>query len=284
MVSSTSRASPGSASAGPSVHDEHTGEVTPIPTNQGGALLANQLITEGHRATVDWGKVDYPAGTPGQIVGVTYWATTRNEFDARFQAHEDYEPGIPDVTVLLETPGPDGEPNTADDVVVNQYVTDHWQHPNDCRRTRRRAAPCATPPAPTSAAQMNPAIGPNCLETPITGEQTKDGAFDGGYAFADYCRGRLRPGTPAPATTGPTRWTAGRRRPTSPTWSCRRTTTDTRACNPANPDGLQEHQRPHGTRPRWRPGLPVPRRPGGGRQRRPRQQVHPGHPAAGLHR
>src|SRR6185369_11703891 len=24
-------------------------------------------------------------------------------------------------------------------------------------------------------------------ETPITGEQTKDGAFDGGYAFADYC-------------------------------------------------------------------------------------------------
>src|SRR4029079_14893960 len=34
---------------------------------------------------------------------------------------------------------------------------------------------------------LNPIIGPNCLEVPITGEETKDGAFDGGYAFADYC-------------------------------------------------------------------------------------------------
>src|SRR5262249_38964257 len=34
---------------------------------------------------------------------------------------------------------------------------------------------------------LNPLIGPRCLEVPITGEETKDGAFDGGYAFADYC-------------------------------------------------------------------------------------------------
>jgi hypothetical protein len=97
---------------GPSVHDEHTGAVTPscavdppqvpanpcVPTSQGGGLLHNQLLVEGHRATVDWGKRDYPAGTPGQIVGITFFATTRNEFDARFQAGEDYEHGIPDVT------------------------------------------------------------------------------------------------------------------------------------------------------------------------------------------
>ena len=76
--------------------------LTPHPgaDRQGGGLLTNQLLLEGHRATVDWGKRDYPAGTPGQIVGITYFATTRNEFDARFQAHEDYEPAIPDVTVL----------------------------------------------------------------------------------------------------------------------------------------------------------------------------------------
>ncbi len=115
-----------SAYPGPSTHDEHTGAVTPscavdppaapanpcVPTNQGGGLLSNQLLTEGHRATVDFGKRDYPAGTPGQIVGITYFATTRNEFDARFQAHEDYEPAIPDVTVYLESLGPDGQPNT----------------------------------------------------------------------------------------------------------------------------------------------------------------------------
>ncbi|HKN53385.1 MAG TPA: hypothetical protein VJX66_12830, partial [Amycolatopsis sp.] len=115
---------------GPSVHDEYTGAATPIESNQGGHLLSNQLVTEGHRSTVDWGKVDYKPGTPGQIVGITYFATTRNEFDARFQAHEDYEPAIPDVTVYLEGPGPDGKANTADDVILNQYVTDHWQHPN----------------------------------------------------------------------------------------------------------------------------------------------------------
>ena len=96
---------------GASVHDEHTGEATSagVPTGtSGGGLLTNQLLIEGHRATVDWGKRDYPDGTPGQIVGITYFATTRNEFDARFQAHEDYEAAIPDVTVYLEGLGPDG--------------------------------------------------------------------------------------------------------------------------------------------------------------------------------
>ena len=68
----------------------------------------NQHLLEGHRTTVDWGKRDYPPGTPGQIVGITYFATTRNEFNAALQAHEDYEPAVPDVTVYLETPGPTG--------------------------------------------------------------------------------------------------------------------------------------------------------------------------------
>src|SRR6185312_3942447 len=69
---------------GASAHDEYAPSgVTAIPTAKGGALLTNQLLTEGHRATVDWGKADYPAGKPGQIVGITIFSTTRNEFDAR---------------------------------------------------------------------------------------------------------------------------------------------------------------------------------------------------------
>ncbi len=231
---------------GASVHDEHTGAVTPVPTNQGGALLSNQLITEGHRATVDWGKVDYAPGKPGQIVGVTYWATTRNEFDARFQAHEDYEPGVPDVTVLLEGPGPDGLPNTPDDVVLNKYVTDHWQHPNASQDPPQG---CEVRDADGNdiSAQLNPDIGPNCLETPITGEQSKDGAFDGGYAFADYCPGgydlaaddgtcvggsdpvELVPGTYITHVVMP------------------KDTSDTRDCNPANPDGFKNISDPKGT-------------------------------------
>jgi len=172
--------------SGASVHDEHTGAVSHIDGNQGGDLLTNQLLTEGHRATVDWGKVDYPPGTPGQIVGITYFATTRNEFDARFQAHENYEPGIPDVTVYLEGLGPDGLPNTADDVVLNSYVTDHWQQPNAGQDPPQRC-PVTDSTGADIGAQLNPDVGPNCLETPIAGEHTKDGAFDGGYAFADYC-------------------------------------------------------------------------------------------------
>ena len=165
-----------------------------VPTAQGGGLLTNQLLLEGHRATVDWGKRDYPAGTPGQIVGITYFATTRNEFDARFQAHEDYEPAVPDVTVYLEGQGPDGQPNTADDVIVNKYVTDHWQQPNaaqdpqaDGNSFTQSCSPIRDVTGADVSSQFKPGIGPNCLEVPLTGEQTKDGAFDGGYAFADYC-------------------------------------------------------------------------------------------------
>jgi hypothetical protein len=199
-----------SAYPGASAHDEHTGDVTPscavdppaapanpcVPTDQGGGLLTNQLLLEGHRATVDWGKRDYPTGTPGQIVGITYFSTTRNEFDARFQAHEDYEPAVPDVTVYLETLGADNTPNTADDVVVNKYVTDHWQQPNASQDPQangntftQNCNPIRDFSGNDITSQLNPDIGPNCLEVPLTGQNTKDGAFDGGYAFADYCPG-----------------------------------------------------------------------------------------------
>jgi large repetitive protein len=201
-----------SAYPGPSIHDEHTGEVIPscavdppavpanpcVPTAQGGGLLNNQLLLEGHRATVDWGKRDYPANTPGQIVGITYFATTRNEFNARFQAHEDYEPAIPDVTVYLETPGPDGVPNTADDVIVNKYVTDKWHQPNASQDPQdngqggansftQSCNPLRDVNGNDVTSQFADKIGPNCLEVPLAGQNTKDGAFDGGYAFADYC-------------------------------------------------------------------------------------------------
>jgi hypothetical protein len=259
---------------GASVHDEHTGAVTPscvvelpntpadrcIPNAQGGGLLTNQLVLEGHRATVDWGKRDYPAGTPGQIVGVTYWATTRNEFDARFQAHEDYEPGVPDVTVLLETPGEDGDPNTDDDVVVNKYVTDHWQQPNGGQDPQdngqggensftQNCNPIRDFSGADITAQVSPKIGPNCLEVPLTGVQTKEGAFDGGYAFADYCPGGYNLTADNGTCTGgsdPVPLVAGDYithvvMPKDPT--------DTRACNPTNPDGFKNISDPTGSVP-----------------------------------
>jgi hypothetical protein len=164
---------------GASVHSEYDPtQATHVPTDVGGGLLTNQLVIEGHRSEVDWGKYQY-GNEPGQIVGITYFATTRNEFDARMQAHEDYEPAIPDVTVRLEGLGPDGLPDTADDVVLNQYVTDHWQPSTNCDVLDQNGNDIS--------AQLNPLIGPKCVEVPATGNETKDAAFDGGYAFADYC-------------------------------------------------------------------------------------------------
>ena len=252
----------------------------------------NQLLLEGHRATVDWGKRDYPAGTPGQIVGITYFATTRNEFDARFQAHEDYEPAIPDVTVLLETPGPDGVPNTDDDVVVNKYVTDHWQQPNasqdpqpDGNTFTQNCNPIRDFNGADITSQFNPDIGPNCLEVPLdrrsrprtarsTAATRSPTTAPSGYDLAaddGTCVGGTDP-VPLVAgdyivhvdhAEGPDRHAplqpGGRGRPSaSPT--------------------------PHGAVPGGGDGLPLSHRARGGRQRRPRQPVRAADPAAAVHR
>jgi hypothetical protein len=146
------------ATNGASLHDEiHYDTVARVPQAQGGGLLTNQYTIEGHRSEVDWGKETYPQGTPGQIVGVTYWGTTRNEFDARLQAHEDYEPGVADVTVRLEGLGPDNLPGTPDDPVLNDYVSDKWQGPTDCDLTDVFGNPVSG---------LNPFIAPHCIEVP----------------------------------------------------------------------------------------------------------------------
>jgi hypothetical protein len=210
-----------SADPGPSVHDETSGDVLPscavdtpadpcMPTDLGGGLLNNQLVSEGHQTTVDWGKHTYPSGTPGQIVGITYFATTRNEFDARFAAHEDYEPAVPKVTVRLEDAaelGPDHIAGTADDppwdpkYVVNEYVTDKWQKPGVNTDGQNCNPIMGLDPSGNFAdltADFNDRIGPDCLEVPINGQKTRDGAFDGGYAFADYCPNGFDEGAPDP--------------------------------------------------------------------------------------
>ncbi len=170
------------STTGPSLHDEYDpSQVAPVPQELGGGLLTNQKSVEGHRSEVDWGKRPYADGEVGQITGIVFHATTRNELDPRLAAAENYEPGIPDVTVRLEGLGPDGDPNTPDDPILNEYAgTDHYSAPTDCAVTDSAGNPLVFP-------DVNPLIGPNCLEVPTTGAETKDGAFDGGYAFADMC-------------------------------------------------------------------------------------------------
>ena len=173
------------ARTGMSVHDEFDpSSVAALPTDLGGGLLLNQLTAEGHESWVDWGKRDYAPGEHGGITGIVFHATTRNEFDPALAGAEDYEPGIPDATVKLYGPGPDGifdTPGTpsTDDVVINEVTADAWSNPgpaNGQSCPARDAFGAVLPP-------FNPDIAANCIEFPTLSNQTKDGAFDGGYAI-----------------------------------------------------------------------------------------------------
>jgi len=161
--------------------DRDYNTTTPPPTvafgtdGEGGGLLTNQIMNVGHHQEVNWGKQTYSADQTGQIVGIVYHATTRNEVNAYQAGHEDYEPGIPDVKVLLKSPS--GE-------VLNDYTTDHWQSPTNCE-VRNSTAQLMDPTA--AGLPFNQLIPGHCIESPLLSGQTKDGAFDGGYAFADMC-------------------------------------------------------------------------------------------------
>jgi hypothetical protein len=126
------------AVTGHSVHDEQWalfGQEAPIGNRVlvdpevGGGIILNQLTIEGRRSIVDFGKQPYTGANNGGISGIVFYAVTRNEFDARLALAEDYEPGIPNVTLRLYGLGPDGLPNTADDVLLQETVTDSYQQP-----------------------------------------------------------------------------------------------------------------------------------------------------------
>jgi hypothetical protein len=163
------------------------------------SLLQAQLTPAGVYQWFDSGKVPYGPGENGGISGIVYYATTRNEFDPRLAAAEDYEPGIPNVTINLyqaaldanqqpvpcTAPGPgcpygQGEyqrvstgAETDFGDLYDSVATDSWDGnlPTDCEYEI---------PVPGSGNFVN---DPDCLELPNRFRQIKDGVFDGGYAF-----------------------------------------------------------------------------------------------------
>ena len=77
----------------------------------GGFVDVSSFNLIGHQTRMDWAVHPYetPANatlgpTTGGIVGEVVATTTRNELDARFQATESYEPGLPGATVHLYGP------------------------------------------------------------------------------------------------------------------------------------------------------------------------------------
>ncbi len=187
------------ARTGASVHNEF--DPSQIQSTHDGALTLNSLIWAAKRSRVDWGKREYAADDPntpeyegenGGISGIVFYAVTRNEFNARLALNEDYEPGIPGVTMLLWGLGADGQPNTADDILLNQVETDSWEHPTDCDALDSTGAPLPDP--------LN--LGPDCVEVPNISNEIKDGVFDGGYAFETMFPGGYPNGPEVPLSPG----------------------------------------------------------------------------------
>ncbi|MCP3988970.1 MAG: hypothetical protein GY724_07840 [Actinomycetia bacterium] len=169
----------------------------PIPGEKGGNLLLAAIIWEGHRTSVDWGKANYDLTDPeqnGGIAGAVLYGTTRNELEPQLAGQEGYEPGIPNVPLRLWGPGADGIPNTDLDVLMVELTTDAWEHPGDGDGPQPQTAWTNGPDTPCNLIDNlgNPVDDPNgiaagCMEIPQNGNETQDGAWDGGFAFEDDC-------------------------------------------------------------------------------------------------
>lgn len=147
---------------GASVHNEFDySQTTPYE----GVLTLSNLTWAAKRSQIDWGKFVYGPGENGGISGIVFFATTRNETDLRFSGAEDYEPGVPNVTVRLY--------DATGTVLLNEVQTDAFEHPANCDYTDSDGVPQTDPLG----------LGTNCIEVPNISNEVKEGLFDGGYAF-----------------------------------------------------------------------------------------------------
>ncbi len=154
----------------------------------------------------EWGKRHYPdvcsndhsiechtdadcgAGTcsvtlNGGITGIAFYDTTRAENNPELAAGEVWEPGIPGVTVNVYGVGPDMQPNTADDVLLNTTVTDSWDAsiPTGCKYGDAAGPFVFSPDGGTNEYPRD------CYDGLRNYNQVRPGVFDGGYAFDSIC-------------------------------------------------------------------------------------------------
>ncbi|OLB80437.1 MAG: hypothetical protein AUI14_06785 [Actinobacteria bacterium 13_2_20CM_2_71_6] len=173
----------------------------------GAAVDVNVLPIIGLSGTVDWGVQTYQGADNGGIAGTVTYDTTRNELDPRFSVTEDYQPGIPNMTVHLYAVARDGNGDpihNADGSVQrgpelnDVYTSETWGPGKGCTARLFDGRPLT---------DQNALPDPNqtCVESPMMGFQaapqdTTPGAFgqnvNGNYAFADSNRNLYPPGDP----------------------------------------------------------------------------------------
>lgn len=170
-----------------------------LESRLGHGYSVSQLTAAGHRSRVDWG-LRPSAGSRLRIAGAVRYDTTRAAADPGMASAEDYEPGIGGVRVNLYWVGPDqkwdGGPGArSDDVLVSRYAggwgTDSFVHPS--RESQGGTGGCdildsgGYPVFPAPATSFGLRASPACLEFRALTNQTKDGTFDGAFAFEEMC-------------------------------------------------------------------------------------------------
>ncbi len=152
---------------GPTPCTDRQGRYVRCPETFPGALTLAELTWAAKTNRIDWGKRAYGAGENGGVSGIVYYSTMRNEMDPRYAVAEDYEPGVPNVTINLYAAIVD--PDTGDVApgpLLNTTTADAWQHPTGCQDPDGNPIPC--------------------LEVPGSSNQIRPGVFDGAYAFETY--------------------------------------------------------------------------------------------------
>ncbi|MEQ1686125.1 MAG: hypothetical protein ABL916_20955 [Burkholderiaceae bacterium] len=155
----------------------------------------------GQTNIIHWGKSEYKPGDAndhGGITGVVHYASTRSEFDPKFATAENNEPGIPSVEIRLYRLNSQNQvvsptrgvipPASADERdAVQVVVSDDWNKspPQDCVDP--------APYADRSGHSFATVSGHSkCYDGMRIWNQVRDGVFDGGWAFVDYCPGGVK--------------------------------------------------------------------------------------------
>jgi len=183
----------------------------------GSGVDVNVLPIIGLGGRLDWGVKHYDPGTNGGIVGTVSYDTTRNELDPSLAAVEDWQPGIPNITVNLYKPVPcpyddvtpcdangfyalNADGSYAHGALLNQAITETWEQPTgEVSPSGCVARNVNGDPLIHGLDEDVLPLDPNarCLEGPLMGVQygpNWDGtnfaaAVDGNYGFGDACFG-----------------------------------------------------------------------------------------------
>ena len=178
----------------------------------------NVLNIFGLGGHFDVGVLPYGPDENGGIVGTVQYDVTRNELNPRNAAAEDWQPGVPDMTMQLWRPGttpgganrvvPEGEPNAGAIVQlcadgsdrpfadygtvdapggcdpIEGLTTEKWTRPTGCTARTANGSVAYSQALPT------PTTDSACFEAPMMGVQLgTNGEVDGNYGFGDLVSG-----------------------------------------------------------------------------------------------